>query len=149
MAPRMEGDTSRHDVEDERPSRGRGRGPSRRWDSGDRDRGPASWGFHHHHHHHPHEDGPDPSGRRGGRRSERFADDDFGQATRRLIGAIRAAGRDGHIPQGAATAVMDEATRAIYRLLADGAEAPADAEQAGAAFSPEPEAKAESGPIVA
>jgi hypothetical protein len=150
MAPTMEGDNRRQQEEDERPSQGRGRGPSRRWDSGDREWGPPTWGRHHHHHHHHHEqDGPEPARRRGGRRSERFGDDEFAQATRRLIGAVRAAGRDGDNTRRPAVAVMDEAARAIYRLLADGAEAPADAGPTGAAYAPDPETGPQPGPAVA
>jgi G3E family GTPase len=148
MAPTWEGDTSRHDRRDQRPGRDGRRGSSRRHDFADREWGHAPWEFHHHHHH-DHDDRTDPSRQRRGRRRERFEADEYGQALQRLIDAIRAAGRTGDGPRHAAVAVMDGATRAIYRLLAEEAEAPADTASTGTALSPEPEADSTPGSTVA
>jgi hypothetical protein len=136
MAPTWKGDTSRQETQDERPGRGGRRGPSRRHGDDNRHWGRPPWDFHPHHGHHGHDHRPDRTGR-GSRRRERFGDDEFSQGLRRLFDALRAAGRSGDRSRHAAVATMDGATRAIYRLLAEEAEAPADAEAAGAALSPE------------
>jgi G3E family GTPase len=142
MAPTWEGDTSRYDTRDQGPGRGGRRGPSHRHHGDERHGGNAPWEFHHHHHHHhDHDNRPDAGRGRGGRRRERFGnDEEFGQALYRLIDAVRASGRSGEGSRHAAVAVMDGATRAIYRLLAEEAEAPADNRPAEAALSPESEA---------
>jgi hypothetical protein len=121
----------RRDAEFEaRGRRGRrGPGPRQGWD----ERGGERRSVHHHRHDHfsglAYDDRDDVRG--FGRGRGREGSDELAEATRRLVGALRAVARTQDSGQRKAVAIMDETTRTIYRLLS---------EEPATAATPEPPA---------